>query len=419
MDGLAGGAPTIYSVTTGSPDVDFNIFRAAFFEEDQWKLRPRLQFATGLRYALQTAPESFANFAPRFGVSWSPDKKQTWVLRVRVGIFSSKTDNTVVSEADRLNGDHQTAATVYSPTSFSTPLANATEITTLKSFAPSISQTPSFQSHFGIEHEFAHHWHAQSNLYVARAWDVMRTRNINTPFDGSPTGPRPIRPDADLLQFQQTGRLGGDVLFVGIDQHSYRRFQIFLGYLRMDLRSNADDATTAPQSAYSDAGEYARPSWQQTHRIFALGSLQLPRKLSLTGNLDSSSGAPYNILTGLDNNGDGNLNDRPNYAIPGTVGAVQTKYGLLTTVGGNGALPRNLGTLPWATHLDMNLSRSFNLKTHSPDRPQTLAVNLRSANILNHTNVTSVGNTLGSPLFGIPYAADVSRRVELGLRYSF
>jgi len=33
--------------------------------------------------------------------------------------------------------------------------------------------------------------------------------------------------------------------------------------------------------------------------------------------------------------------------------------------------------------------------------------------------VTSVGGVLGSPLFGVPYAADNGRRVEAGARYSF
>lgn len=417
--GLQGGSPTVYFVTSGSPAVDFNLFRGAFFVEDQWKLRPRVQIASGLRYALQTAPGSFANFAPRVGISWSPDKKQTWVLRARTGLFSSTTDSSVVSETERLNGRRQTQATVYSPVSFTNPLLGATAITTQKNFAPSIAQTPSLQSHFGIEHEFAHHWHAQGNLYLAHAWDVMRTRNINTPSNGSPSGPRPGPLEEDILQFQQTGHLGGNVLFVGLDQHSFRRFQIFAGYVRMDLRADADDATTAPQSAFTDAGEFARPSWQQTHRMIALGSLQLPEKMTLTGNMDSASGSPYNVVTGFDNNGDGDFNDRPNYAAQGTAGAIQTKFGLLTATGGTGVLPRNVGTLPWTVHLDMNLSRSFAFDTHSADHPQSLAVNLRSANILNHTNVSSVGNTLGSPLFGIPYGADDSRRIEIGLRYSF
>jgi hypothetical protein len=33
--------------------------------------------------------------------------------------------------------------------------------------------------------------------------------------------------------------------------------------------------------------------------------------------------------------------------------------------------------------------------------------------------MTQVGGVLGSPLFGVPFAADNGRRVEAGLRYSF
>jgi hypothetical protein len=46
-------------------------------------------------------------------------------------------------------------------------------------------------------------------------------------------------------------------------------------------------------------------------------------------------------------------------------------------------------------------------------------VNIRSSNVLNHLNVTSVGNVPGSPQFGVPYAANNGRRVEVGARYSF
>ena len=53
------------------------------------------------------------------------------------------------------------------------------------------------------------------------------------------------------------------------------------------------------------------------------------------------------------------------------------------------------------------------------EHQQTLTVNVRSSNVLNHLNVTQVGGVLGSPLFGVPYAADNGRRVELGARYSF
>ena len=76
--------------------------------------------------------------------------------------------------------------------------------------------------------------------------------------------------------------------------------------------------------------------------------------------------------------------------------------------------------MPWQIYLDTNLQRTFSLTRNAKaDSPQTLTANIRAANVLNHMNVTSVGGVLGSPTFGVPYAADNGRRVEFGLRYSF
>ena len=76
--------------------------------------------------------------------------------------------------------------------------------------------------------------------------------------------------------------------------------------------------------------------------------------------------------------------------------------------------------MPWTMYLDTNLQRAFKL-THNAkaEHPQTLTLNVRSANMINHKNVTAVGGVLGSPLFGVPYAADNGRRIEAGLRYAF
>ena len=138
----------------------------------------------------------------------------------------------------------------------------------------------------------------------------------------------------------------------------------------------------------------------------------------------------YNITTGFDNNGDGDFNDRPQYALPGTPSCAAdptaspcsyaTQYGLLVASGGTGVFPRNKGVLPWSIHLDANVERVFKLTRNAKaSHPQTLTLNVRSSNLLNHLNVTQVGGVLGSPEFGVPYAADNGRRVEAGVRYSF
>jgi hypothetical protein len=115
------------------------------------------------------------------------------------------------------------------------------------------------------------------------------------------------------------------------------------------------------------------------------------------------------------------FNDRPSFAAQAGTGTYQTPFGLLNTTGLNGSLGRNAGTMPPLIHLDGNLSRTFELHSHglAADRHQSITVNLRSANLLNHTNVTTVGNVVGSTTFAQPLAAEAARRVEFGIRYTF
>ena len=83
-------------------------------------------------------------------------------------------------------------------------------------------------------------------------------------------------------------------------------------------------------------------------------------------------------------------------------------------------LARNRASLPWNFHVDGNIQRVFPITRNSKaDHQQTLTANIRSSNLLNHTNVTAEGGVLGSPLFLVPYAADNSRRIEGGLRFNF
>jgi hypothetical protein len=426
--GLPGGVPTTYNVTQGTALVPFTQWRVAGYAQDQWTLRPNLSVAMGLRYALQTSPGSFGNLVPRVGIAWSPDRKQRWVIHARGGLFSSAVTPDVTTEAYRLNGVRQTQTLLYSP-SFTQPLVptpSTIAVATTRQFAPGLGQTWSFQSQLGVEHELPQHWHAQANMFDAQAWGTLRSRNINAPLVNYSTtnplfAPRPIAPGKNIFQFEQSGHLHGQVVFLGVDQHSYKRFGIFVGYLYFNLKTDADTATLFPQSSYSEQGETARASWESTQRLFAIGQLNLPAKLSLTSQFDASSGDPYNVITGIDNNGDGVFNDRPSVTSQPGTGTYQTPFGLLNTTVLNGSLGRNAGTMPTLIHLDSNLSRTFEFHSHglAADRHQSVTLNARSANLLNHTNVTTVGNVVGSPTFTQPLAAEAARRVEFGIRYTF
>ena len=417
--GLPGGTPTQFDVTTGTLNISLNQLQAVLYAQDQWKFRPRLQFSLGLRWALQNSPVTLSNLGPRLGVTWSPDRKQKTVFHARTGLFFGTIDPQTALTAHQLNWTIQRQLQINNPV-YGSPLTTGTStITTLRAPLSGLTQTPSLQSHLGVEHDFPRHWHAQANLYLVHAWDVLRSRDINAPPDGSPTGPRPLEPNLNLYQFQQSGRLGGNVLFVGLDQHSLRRLQIFAGYVRMDLRGDADSDSSFPQSSFSDQGEIARPSWEATHQLIAFSNYVLPRALNLSFQFNAASGLPYNVTTGFDNNGDGLFNERPVFSTPTSSTVYNTPFGLLSPEGSGTSIGRNAGTLPWNVHLDANLSRTFALP-HKPGKEgQALLLNLRSTNLLNHTNALAVGGVLGSPLFGQAYQADPGRRIEAGLRWSF
>ena len=75
--------------------------------------------------------------------------------------------------------------------------------------------------------------------------------------------------------------------------------------------------------------------------------------------------------------------------------------------------------MPGVIHLDMNLSRAFTLNPKDKNHPRTLTFSARSANLLNHTNVTAVNTVVSSSALGQAVAAGPARRVELGARFEF
>ena len=151
LAGEAGGAPTTYQATTGTPLVPFTQWRFAAYAQDQVKLNSKLTVAAGLRYAFQTAPSSYANFAPRVGIAWTPDKKQAWVIHLHGGMFQEHVEPVITEEAYRLNGTRQIQTLVYSPsyTNPLTPVAGSYAVQTIKRLGHSLVEGPVLQSEVG------------------------------------------------------------------------------------------------------------------------------------------------------------------------------------------------------------------------------------------------------------------------------
>lgn len=429
--GLPGGTPTAFTGVTGTPTVNFTQTEDALFIQDDWKLRPNLHVATGIRYFLQNNPNTYNGMTPRFGISWTPDKKATWNLHGHVGLFTGRYSPRDQNELLRMDGVHRLTSTVYNPVYGDPFSGNPVAISSYRTTNPHLANISFSIENVGLTKAFPGGWNFSADFYLARLWNLARSENINSPLDNSPTGVRPIAPNVNILEMQNSGQGGANVQFFGLEQHKLKAVQFFVGAVRVDVYDDGnDDEFFTPQSSRSDAGELARRANNGLWHVFGNATVKLPEKLEFSGNFRSYGDAPYNVTTGFDNNGDGNFNDRPQYAPTGTPLCVvnpnatpcgyATPWGELVNSGGINSLPRNKGIMPSVFYLDTNLQRAFSL-THNAkaEHPQTLTLNIRSANVLNHMNVTSVGGVLGSPFFGRPYAADNGRRVEAGLRYSF
>ena len=421
---LPGGTPTAFTGVSGTPALNFTQLRDALFVQDDWNIGKGVHLSTGMRYFLQTNPVTLSGFTPRAGILWSPTKKGTWTLHAHAGLFSTQFQGDEWGEIVREDGTARLTRTVYNPAYCITNcglVSGTAPIFSARSVADHLTNGTYAIENIGGTRALPFGFNLSLDYYIGRLWNMPRTKNVNSPLNGVPTGPRPIAPDLNLLQVQNSGQGRANVTFVGVEQHSLKRVQLFFGGVRVNLVDDNDDGTfNTPQSSYSDAGEFAHRSNQPIWNIFGNASFTFPKKIILSGNLHGGGDGHYNIVTGFDNNGDGNFNDRPQIATPGTPGAVPTRYGLLVASGGSGVLQRNLGVLPWQFYLDTNVEHAFTLTRNSKaEHQQTLTLNLRSANVLNHTNVTQVGGVFASPLFGVPYQADNGRRVEGGLRYTF
>ena len=414
LSGYAGGTPTAYSNVAGTPQVDFTQIQGAFFFEDDWKLAHGVQISYGLRYSFATEPSLLDGITPRLGILWSPTKKGTWTLHAHGGIFTGGLGPGTTAEVLREDGVHRVTSTVYNPvycsatSSGCNPFTGGTPIHSERQYVPGMSNVLWSAENIGGTRTLPHGWNLSLDYYLARIWNDQRTENINSPLNGSPTGPRAMGiANTNILQVQNSGQGFANVVFWGVENHSYKKVQFFLGGVRVNLKDDTNDSSLAtPQSAFSDAGEFAYRDSQPIWNVFGNATVNLPGKVQFSTNFNGNGEAHYNITTGFDNNGDGNFNDRPQYALPGTplcspttiasTCAYATQYGNLVTSGGTGVFPRDKGVLPWRIYLDANVQRAFKMTRNAKaEHQQTLTLNVRSSNLLNHENVTSVGGVVG------------------------
>ncbi len=386
------GRPIYYRRVEGDPFVRFAQHGAFGFGQEDWRPRPDLSLSAGLRLETQPSFRQTLNLAPRLGVAWSPGGRKT-VLRGGVGVYYERFSFSLLERTLRFDGLRVRSLIVANP---GYPEVLAAALPT--ALPPSIEllaadlQTPSiWVTGFSLESQLPWKLILAADYRLERGLHLLRSRNLNAPQPGS--GLRPLPHAGNINQYESSASSSIQTFTVNL-RGRWKLGDVSAQYRYLQAYGDTEGAEFLPVDNFNLRPEWGRLVQDRRHRLQLVGTAQLPRgfRLGLISSL--SSGRPFDITTGADDNGDTEVNDRP------------------------AGMRRNSGHGPSFAKLDVRLGKEwvFNRIDGRKLRLETVA---EAFNVFNHVNLGNFVGNLSSPFFGQATAALDARRLQLSVRFQF
>lgn len=450
---LQSGSTTVsgasqYSVTQGTPSAKLKYADLGVYAEDDWKAKPNLTLSYGLRFESQSGINNQANFAPRIAMAWgigqngkNPPKT---VLRAGYGIFYDRFVSDNILQAERQNGITQTQYIVENPDFYpsSNPPQSGLQATspTIYQIAPNLHASYTMQAGATLERSLSKSTTLALTYLNSRGVHQYLTLNANAPnpADG---GVRPNPNSGNVYQYNSEGIYKQNQFITNIRMQVNRRFSMFAFYILNFAKSDTSGAGSFVSNSYNISQDYGNASFDRRNRFIAVGNIQLPFQITFNPFIIYNSGAPFNITTGQDNNGDSVYNDRPAFATDlSRPSVVDTQYGYFDTdpIAGQTLVPINYERGPSQFSANMRISRTFGIGPrvesggaaaaggppggggrhgghfgvgpggpHGPmggpatvPRKYALTFSAHALNLFNNINYGTPVGTLTSPLFG-------------------
>jgi Carboxypeptidase regulatory-like domain/TonB dependent receptor-like, beta-barrel len=417
-----GGNPSQLSIASGDPKASVSQTDYGVYAQDDWRVRPNLTLSYGLRYEGQTNIGSNLNFAPRLSFAWSPGaansaKPPKMVIRGGGGVFYNRFNEGSTLQANRFNGVNQQQFSLREAPLYQcqpgppantnsacsiTQASGQTVVGHLEFIPPSPSPLDSFPAlpptsslnptqqitwrvaddlqapvvylaGTQIERQLPKRFTLFAGVFLVRIQHVIRARDINAPIPGT-NGTRPFGNVGEIYQYESSGRFNQKQLFIGFNNRFSRALTFFSSYSLSKTTNDTDGqgGSLFPANSYDLTGEFGRAAFDVRHRFTFAGTINLPWwQVSLNPFIVASSGAPFNITTGQDTNGDRLFTERPSFAPAGVdcshpvANIVCTKYGNfnLQPASGEALIPRNLGQSPGFISVNMRISKTWNFGT--------------------------------------------------------
>jgi hypothetical protein len=373
-------------------------------------------------------------------------KRSKTVIRLGSGIFFERFAPELYLDALRNNGISQQRYVIANPDSYPAPPSAATLAAsgasqTRRSLATELRSPYLWQSSISLKQKLPY----ATTIAVTGTATLGRNLLYSTALPGASFVGHDYR-------YNSGGVLNETQIGVSLRRKYQRGFAWSGEYRFTHANGNTDGANMFPASQNDLHAEYGRAATDMRHYAVLNGTAPVLWGSTLTPYFIVRSGAPFNITTGHDNNGDSVYTDRPGIALDSTrAGLVQTRYGLLDPmpVAGERILPRNFGEGPGFTEMNLRLSRAFGWQSgkrpavapsailhrsffYAPEKISDLhlTTSVTARNLLNQFNPGLPSGNLSSPLFDqsntLSSATDPSlpsygnnRRLQFELRLEF
>ena len=440
--------PVAFIYIDGNPAAEIRDLRVSAFAQDRWQATPKLLLDYGLRYELSTftlpaelaVPSSIPNggarkdtdnLAPRFGFTWLPGGDEKWVVRGGAGIYYDKLvlafpGVAAITSGTRIGilpiqgltfeidenlvedlGVEVLLPELAFPDEFVMRFSTGTEMDT----PYSVQYSMGFDRRIGRGAAFTAKAVRQLGYHIPLMRDLNPVVNIIRPPDDPEGSGIPIHRDSSfgsIAAVVTEGRSWYSGVNLGFKLRT-RNSWATLSY----TWSRAEDMGPDPLKGgiylppnSDDLGlERSLSDFDARHRVVLAAETPLPF-MGLRGSvvMQYSSGIPFNVTTGYDDNQDGILSDRPE--------GVGRNSGE-NTVFGAGRRYRQ----PSFSQVDLKLTKPFAYG----DGGRAAEGYLQILNLLNSENGGLVQGQLNNPAFlGQPgLLVGPSRIVELGFRLGF
>ena len=143
----------------------------------------------------------------------------------------------------------------------------------------------------------------------ARSHTALRGHDINAPLAD---GERPDPSSGTVTQVESTARSSGHMLHTGVNLNlPWHRTFLFVNYTLGQAMNETDGPFSLPADNQNLGAEWGPTPYDARHRATAMLNMNLWKGFKLATTVNSSSGPPYNVTTGFDDNHDTVSNDRP------------------------------------------------------------------------------------------------------------